>query len=80
VPTLETIGPYRFFFWSAEPGEPAHVHVQRDTAQAKFWLTPVTVARAIGFKQHELNQIEKIVIEHQQEWLEKWNGYFRNAK
>jgi hypothetical protein len=36
MPTVKIIGPYRFHFYSSDHGEPAHVHVQRDEANAKF--------------------------------------------
>jgi len=39
VPTILRDGPYRFFFFSNEGFEPPHVHVQRDRAIAKFWLS-----------------------------------------
>jgi hypothetical protein len=52
--------------------EPPHVHISRDDAVAKFWLLPVDLANSDGFPAHELNKIRKHVVEHQQEWLEKW--------
>lgn len=41
MPTILRIGLYRFFFYSNENGEPAHIHIQRESALAKFWLHPV---------------------------------------
>ena len=41
MPTVDRIGPYRFFFFANEGNEPPHVHVQRGRALAKFWLQPV---------------------------------------
>jgi len=76
VPTVLRIGPYRFFFFSHEPNEPPHIHVDRDALSAKFWLRPVQLARAVGFAPHELRSVERMVIDHQQELLEAWNGYF----
>jgi hypothetical protein len=76
LPTLAIIGPYRFFFWSNEGTEPAHVHVERDDQMAKFWLEPVMLAFAVGFRARELRIIEEMVIVHQNEWKESWNAYF----
>jgi len=45
MPTVLRIGPYRFYFWSHEPDEPPHIHVDRDNLSAKFWLEPVDLAR-----------------------------------
>lgn len=36
MPTVLRIGPYRFFFYSGDGGEPPHIHVERDDAIAKF--------------------------------------------
>lgn len=40
MPTVLRLGPYRFFFYSVDRGEPPHVHVRRDRGTAKFWLDP----------------------------------------
>lgn len=76
MPTVLRIGPYRFYFYSHEPNEPPHIHVDRDNLSAKFWLDPVQLARNIGFSPRDLRAIERMVVEHQQEIQEKWDGYF----
>ena len=45
--------------------EPPHVHVQRERMVAKFWLDPLALERAGGFRSHELTTIGKLVQEHQ---------------
>jgi hypothetical protein len=44
-----SIGPYRFYFYSHEPNEPPHIHVDRDDLSAKFWIDPAGLARNLGF-------------------------------
>ncbi|HEV8242135.1 MAG TPA: DUF4160 domain-containing protein [Thermoanaerobaculia bacterium] len=78
MPTVLRHGPYRFYFYSHEPHESAHVHVDRDDASAKFWLGPVGLARNFGFRPHELRQLERLVTEHRRELLEEWHGYHRD--
>ena len=78
MPTVLRSGPYRFYFFSHEPNEPPHVHVDRDDRSAKFWLDPVGLARNLGFSAHELRDIDRILREHEQELLEAWNGWLRN--
>jgi hypothetical protein len=56
--------------------EPPHVHVEHDTASAKFWLEPVRLQRSNGFKPHELNQIRAIIEEHLDLLRESWHDYF----
>ncbi len=34
-------GAYRFFFYTSDRGEFAHIHVERDDRIAKFWLEPI---------------------------------------
>lgn len=76
MPTVLNIRAYRFYFYSHEPNEPPHIHVDRDRLSAKFWLNPVGLARNLGFNARELRRIEGMVEENQQLFLEKWNGHF----
>lgn len=75
MPTVLIIGPYRFFFYSNERGEPAHIHVKRDRALAKFWLEPVALAKSKHFSAHELNAIRQLVEDNAQAMLEAWNDH-----
>jgi hypothetical protein len=76
TPVILRVGPYRLYFYSHEPNEPPHVHVDRDEESAKFWLSPVGLAYNLGFSPNELRRIEAIVTENQQLLLEAWYGYF----
>ncbi len=78
APTVLRTGPYRFYFYSHEPSEPPHVHVDRGDQSAKFWLSPVALARNLGYSAEELRRIERTVMEHQRVLLEAWNDYFGN--
>ena len=70
------LGRFRFFFFSNEGSEPPHVHVQRDRSLAKFWLEPVVLASATGFRPAELRTIEKLVRGQAGSFLEAWHEYF----
>jgi hypothetical protein len=76
MPTVLREGGCRFYFYSNEPGEPAHVHVDKGTGSAKIWLRPVSVARNIGLAPRELAGIVRMVASHQAKLLEAWNGFF----
>jgi hypothetical protein len=45
VPVVERWRGYRFYFYSHEPHEPPHVHVDARGCTAKFWLQPMSLAR-----------------------------------
>jgi hypothetical protein len=76
MPTVLRIGPFRFFFYSNENGEPAHIHIQRDKMLAKFWLKPVTLASSTRFSPKDLRKLELLVTENRELLLEVWNEYF----
>jgi hypothetical protein len=76
MPTVLQIGPYGFIFFSSDRGEPPHIHVRRDQQLAKFWLSPVELSKNRGFKDPELNDIYRLVKQHQQTLLEAWHDYF----
>ncbi len=76
VPTVCRIGPYRFYFYSHEPNEPPHIHVDRDNFSAKFWLENVALATNVGFRQNEINKIHELVAKNQKKFLDKWDEYF----
>jgi hypothetical protein len=76
MPTVLRIGPYRFYFYSHEPNEPPHVHVDKDSSSAKFWLKKIALAANMGFSKKELNELLKLVAEHQKLLMDEWYGYF----
>ena len=76
MPTVLRVGPYRFYFYSHEPNEPPHVHVDRDEATAKVWLADATLARSRGFRPKEINGILAIVADHRAQLLEEWHEHF----
>ena len=76
MPTVLEIGPYSFVFFSSDEREPLHIHVKREKQIAKFWLKPITLAKNRGFKDHELNQIIRLVEENQDRLIEGWYDHF----
>lgn len=76
MPTLLWLDGFRFYFFSHEPNEPPHVHVDKGAATIKLWLDPVAVARSRGFRAHEIGGLIAMVEEHRSMLLEKWHEYF----
>jgi hypothetical protein len=75
MPTVLRVGRYRFHFFSNEGLEPPHIHVKTGNDQAKFWLDPIGLAANYGFRAHELNEIERIIEQHQIELIGAWNEH-----
>ncbi len=76
MPTVFRLKGYRFYFYSHEPNEPPHVHIDKGGATLKAWLDPVAFAKATGFRPHEINAILALVAEHRSALLEAWHEYF----
>lgn len=73
VPTILRERGYRIGFYSSEPDEPAHVHIQKAGCEAKFWLDPVQLSWNKGFREVDLREIAGILAAHQQKLLKAWN-------
>ena len=76
MPTVLRLNGYRFYFYSHEPNEPPHVHVDRDGCSLKAWLEPVAMAKNVGFRPREISSIINMVRQHQGNLLKAWHGYF----
>lgn len=76
MPTIMRIGAFRFYFYSHEPNEPPHVHVDRDDATIKIWLDSFEVAKSRGFRAHEIGGIVAMVQENGATLTEAWHEYF----
>ncbi|ETI65373.1 hypothetical protein C100_02375 [Sphingobium sp. C100] len=49
MPAIFRLDGYRFYFYSHEPDEPPHVHIDKGGASIKVWLDPVAMAGNTGF-------------------------------
>jgi hypothetical protein len=78
MPNVLRVKGYRFFFFSLEGQEPPHIHVESAEKFAKFWLTPVSLAKSRGFRSSELTEIQRVVEENRDLFEEKWHEHFGN--
>lgn len=72
MPVILRLKGYRFWFYQADLTEPIHVHVGKAGKEAKYWIDPVSVARAGRFRPHELSEIERILVKNRQHILSTW--------
>jgi hypothetical protein len=76
MPTVLRWNGYRFYFFSNEGTEPPHVHIDKAGSTAKYWLSPVALARNIGYSAKELREIEAKVAQEAAAFLEAWREHF----
>jgi hypothetical protein len=74
--SLQVLGPYRFFHYAGESQEPVHIHIEREDKIAKFWLDPVRLQSSRGFNRAEIRQIQKIITQYQEHFVEAWHAYY----
>jgi hypothetical protein len=76
MPTSLRTGPYRFYFYSYDCGEPRHMHVDREKMSAKFWVDPdVSLAENYGFSRKELRDIERIMRDNLEILRNEWDRF-----
>lgn len=77
MPTVLYINGYRFFFYSQEGNEPAHIHVEKGDSEAKLWLEPhLHAAFFIKFTVREKQEILELAKKNYSYLMNKWNEYF----
>ena len=76
MPTIYRESGCRFYFFSHEPNEPPHVHIDKGDATIKVWLASVEVAKSRGFRAQEISGMLETVSAHQVMFTEKWHEYF----
>ncbi len=72
LPVILRIRGYRFWFYEADLDEPPHVYVGKEGKEAKFWIEPIRLARVRGFRDFELGEIERILIEYTDDFKLAW--------
>ena len=80
MPVVFRLRSFRFFFYSNEgtPREPAHIHVEKDQMEAKFWLNPeVRVAYNDGYDARTLRELLAIIEANKDRIERAWNEFFR---
>ena len=77
-PTILKKGCYRFFFFSREESR-KHIHVVSSDGEVKFWLEPeIELAKNYQFSRQHLKEIEMIIEDYYNEFVEAWKRYFRS--
>ncbi len=78
MPTVLRVKGYRFFFFSLEGHEPPHIHVEAAERFAKFWLSPVALAKSRGFRSGELSEIQRLIEQNLVLLEGRWHEHFSN--
>ena len=72
MPVVLRVKGYKFWFYEADLNEPPHVHVGKESREAKFWLKPVALARAGRLKPVDLQEIKRIIEDNHDFLVRAW--------
>lgn len=76
MPTIFIVFGFIFKFYS-DDHEPIHVHIIKDSCEAKYNVDPVVVqVFNHGFKKHEVSMIESVIEENVDIIKSRWIEYF----
>lgn len=77
MPTVMIFNGIRFFFYSLEGNEPAHIHVVKGDANGKIWLEPeIAVAYFHNFTKSEEKDILTAIETNFVIIKSKWDEHF----
>jgi hypothetical protein len=77
MPTVLLFEGFRFFFFSKEH-LPPHIHIEKDGISLKINLLNSIVIENQGFKPKDLKRALEIFEINKDEFLNKWNIYFKS--
>ena len=76
MPSIKGIpGPYRFFLYSFDRNEPAHIHSRRERATCTRWLDPVDLADNHGLTPRNLTAVRRIILEDRERIMDVWREH-----
>jgi len=56
--------------------EPPHIHVERESNRAKFWLQPVRLQDSGGFNRLEIRRLHGIITDNVEFLMGSWDEFF----
>jgi hypothetical protein len=79
MPTILLILGWRFFFYANERNEPTHIHCQKGSAEAKYWLDvqtfEATEAHSYGMSPADKRTVRSIIFQHFDYIVSEWNRF-----
>ena len=80
MPTVLRKNGFRFFFYSNEGTEPAHIHIVGRNGELKVWMNPVAIAKTYNLSPKDQKEAIKIVLENRQLILDKWEEWHESNR
>jgi hypothetical protein len=65
-------------FYSNDRLEPIHIHVEKGSAYAKVWVSPIRLQYSRSFNNTQINKILGLVEQNNEIITEAWNEFFND--
>lgn len=75
MPTIHRESGFRFFFYSNEGNEAAHVHITGKEGEMKIWLQPFGIEFSYGLSSKDQRVIVDIVRNNSKRFKEQWDEF-----
>lgn len=75
MPTIHRELGFRFFFYSNEGKEPAHIHILGKSGEMKIWLDPVHIANTYNMLPKDQKTVLRIINENLAKFKLDWSKW-----
>jgi hypothetical protein len=75
MPTVFVQDGFRFYFYSNERNEPAHIHVTGRGGEMKLWLPSLRIEYSFGLSPASQGAAYEITKKYANLFMGKWNEY-----
>lgn len=75
MPTVHRENGFRFFFYTNEGNEPAHIHIVGKGGEMKIWLNPIEVSKSYRLSPKDQKAILKITQKNLRVFLDNWENF-----
>ncbi len=73
MPTIHRENGFRFFFYTREGNEPAHVHVIGKCGEMKVWLKPLQISKVYNLSPKDQKIILQITSKNLDFFKQEWS-------
>lgn len=75
MPTILSKNGFRFFFYTGEGNEPAHIHIIGRGGEMKVWLNPIQVSNVYSMSSKDQKEVLRITKDNAKLFIEKWKEW-----
>ncbi len=79
MPTIHRENGFRFFFYTREGNEPAHVHVVGKGGEMKVWLNPIQISTVYNMSSKDQRMVLIITNKNLDSFKQEWSKWHESS-